>query len=74
MFLATMDRLATELYSEPPVPVIRTLIRWWMQDPEYQDRFLRFLCREIDPATWRSPGLLARATARGILRDVGLRT
>ncbi len=70
MFLATMDRLKNELYGEPPVPVIRTLIRWWMNDPEYQERFLRFLCRDIDPERWRSAGLLWRATARGVRKDL----
>ena len=70
MFLATMDRLRTELYSEPPVPVIRTLIRWWMNDPEYQSQFMRFVCREVDPQRWRTPGMLLRAAVRGLLRDL----
>ena len=36
MFRATMKRLERELYEEPPVLVIRTLIRWMMTDPVYQ--------------------------------------
>lgn len=70
MFLATMARLQTELYSEPPEIVIRTLIRWMMTDPEYQERFLRYLCREIDPNGWRSGGLVARTVLRGAMRDI----
>lgn len=70
MFLATTDRLRKELYEEPPVPVVRTLIRWWMSDPTYQQRFLEYLDRDRDPATWRSPGLALGATARGIGRDI----
>lgn len=70
MFLATCKRLETELYAEPPVAVIRTLLRWMLQDPGYQDRFIRFLGRELDPATWLSPRVVVGAVLRGIGRDL----
>lgn len=77
MFRATMKRLANELYDEPPELVLRTLIRWMLTDPGYQDRFLRFLSRDIDPTTWLTPGVVLGAVARGVSRDlksaVGLR-
>jgi 2-polyprenyl-6-methoxyphenol hydroxylase-like FAD-dependent oxidoreductase len=70
MYAATQKRLADELYSEPPVPVIRTMIRWMLTDRAYQVRFIRFLTRDLDPATWIGPGLVAGAVLRGIGRDL----
>ncbi|MCB9688750.1 MAG: FAD-dependent monooxygenase [Alphaproteobacteria bacterium] len=70
MYVATTERLKRELYDEPPVPVIRTLIRWWMTDRTYQDRFLRYLNRELPPDGWVTPRLLAGASVRGLGRDL----
>jgi 2-polyprenyl-6-methoxyphenol hydroxylase-like FAD-dependent oxidoreductase len=70
MYVATIGRLRRELYSEPPVPVIRTLIRWTMSDPEYQERFLLYLGRIIRPDQAITPGVTARAVLRGLGRDV----
>jgi 2-polyprenyl-6-methoxyphenol hydroxylase-like FAD-dependent oxidoreductase len=70
MFVATIGRLKRELYDEPPVPIIKTLIRWSMTDPEYQDRFLRFLARDIPAQGALTPGLMARAALRGLGRDL----
>ncbi|MDP2317102.1 MAG: NAD(P)/FAD-dependent oxidoreductase [Pseudomonadota bacterium] len=70
MYRATVKRIADELYTEPPVPIIRTLIRWMLHDPVYQARFLRFLGRDLDPATWMPPGVVAGIVARGIWSDV----
>lgn len=70
MFLATMKRLERELYEEPPVPVIKTLIRWLMTDPEYQRRFLMFLGRAIPPDDWLPSSVVRGAALRGIVRDL----
>lgn len=70
MFLATMERLKRELYEEPPPIVIRTVIRWMLTDPEYQERFMRFLGREIPPETWMTPALMRACVARGLKRDL----
>jgi 2-polyprenyl-6-methoxyphenol hydroxylase-like FAD-dependent oxidoreductase len=70
MFEATLDRLKRELYEEPPTVMIRTLIRWMLSDPEYQERFVRFLGRDIPPETWLTPALMRACVARGMVRDV----
>ncbi len=70
MFEATMERLARDLYSEPPEWMIRTVIRWSLQDPEYSRRFLLFLTRSIPPKTWRTPSLMAGVVGRGLFRDL----
>ena len=70
MFLMTVGRLRRELYQEPPVPVIRTLIRWMMTDPEYQERFLKLLGRAIPAEGAITPGLMAGAVLRGLGRDL----
>jgi hypothetical protein len=47
MFRATLRRLEREVFQEPPALVIRTVLKWLMEDPEYQRRFLLFLSRAI---------------------------
>lgn len=69
MFLATMTRLQRELYDEPPEAVIRTMVRWLLNDPEYQRRFLQFLSRAIPPSSWLPPSLMPAAALRGALGD-----
>lgn len=70
MFLETVKRLENELYSEPPDLVARTLVRWMLTDPAYQDRFLKFLGRAIPPEGWLPPSLVAGAALRGMRRDL----
>jgi 2-polyprenyl-6-methoxyphenol hydroxylase-like FAD-dependent oxidoreductase len=70
MFQATMERLERELYGEPPRWLIGTLIRWSLQDPVYQRRFLLVLTRTISPTRWRTPALLLGVIARGVVRDL----
>lgn len=70
MFLATLDRLKRELYEEPPTIMLRTLVRWMLTDPEYQERFMRFLGRDISPETWMTPALVRACAARGVVRDL----
>src|SRR6185369_10230008 len=45
MYQETMKRLARDLYSDPPPLVIRTRLRWVLEDPEYQRRFMLFQAR-----------------------------
>jgi 2-polyprenyl-6-methoxyphenol hydroxylase-like FAD-dependent oxidoreductase len=70
MFVATMERLKNELYAEPPPLVARTLVRWLLLDPAYQERFVRFLYRDIAPEGWLSPALVSGAVVRGVLGDL----
>lgn len=70
MYLETVGRLRRELYEEPPALIIKTLIRWMMTDPAYQERFMNYLGRTIPVAGWSSPKLMAGAVMRGIWRDL----
>jgi hypothetical protein len=70
MFQSTMKRLVRDLYSDPPPLMIWTLLRWALEDPEYQRRFLLFLTRTIPPERFRTPSLMATVTVRGMLRDL----
>lgn len=70
MYQSTMKRLARDLYSDPSPLLIRTLIRWALQDPEYQRRFLLFLSRCIAPSDFRTPSLMAGVIARGASKDL----
>jgi len=70
MYQQTMKRLVRDLYSTPSPLAIRTLLRWALEDPEYQRRFMLFLARAIPPAEFRTPALLAGVIGRGIARDL----
>jgi 2-polyprenyl-6-methoxyphenol hydroxylase-like FAD-dependent oxidoreductase len=70
MYVETVTRLRRELYEAPPVPIIKTLIRWMMTDPVYQDRFMHYLARAIPVEGWLTKSLLAGAVVRGIGRDL----
>jgi 2-polyprenyl-6-methoxyphenol hydroxylase-like FAD-dependent oxidoreductase len=70
MFLATMGRLEQELYAEPPEIVMRTLMRWLLEDPEYKRRFMLFFNRAIPPETWCPPSLVRAAAVRGVVGDL----
>ncbi|HFE46596.1 MAG TPA: hypothetical protein ENJ18_14065, partial [Nannocystis exedens] len=70
MFISTMGRLKRELYGEPPIAVVKTLIRWRLSDPNYHEAFLRVLSRELAPAILDSPWHIAASVGRGIGRDL----
>jgi 2-polyprenyl-6-methoxyphenol hydroxylase-like FAD-dependent oxidoreductase len=70
MFATSMERLARDFYSDPPTLMIRTVMRWALQDPEYQRRFLLLLARTIPPEKWRTPSFMAGVIARGVARDL----
>ncbi len=70
MFMSTMGRLKRELYGEPPVAVIKSLIRWRLSDPSYHEAFLRVLSRELPPAILNRPLHIAASVGRGIGRDI----
>lgn len=74
MLKQTVKRVQQELYTTPPPFVINTLMRWVLTDPQYQQQFLRYLSRAIDPNSFvfgPTPGPIVR----GILRDLfGSRT
>lgn len=70
MFMATLDRVKREIYSEMPAWAAKTALRWMMTDREYQRRFSMLVSRQIDPAAWAPPRVLLGALARGAAADV----
>ena len=68
MFVVTVARIERELYSEPPMPVAHTLMRWMMTDPEYADLFLRVQARDCAPELLLSKSLSMQAMTRGAWR------
>lgn len=70
MFVVTTARIERELYSEPPMPVVRTLMRWMMTDPKYGEMFLRVQARDCPPEWLLSKSLALGAISRGMWRDM----
>lgn len=70
MFVVTTTRIQRELFSEPPMPVVRTLMRWMMTDPQYAETFIRVQGRDCPPELLLSKKLAASAIARGVWREV----
>lgn len=69
MLKQTVNRVKQELYTSPPPFVVNTLLRWMLTDPGYQQQFLRYLSRAIDPNTF-SFGPQPGPIMRGLLRDI----
>jgi hypothetical protein len=70
MMLQTVNRVRKEMFNDPPPFIIRTLVRWMLNSPEYQRDFLRLLTRASDPAKWETPGVMGRAIRQGIMNDL----
>lgn len=70
MFLATMDRLKREIYTDVPPLVAKSVLRWMMTDAEYMRRFAQLLSRQIAPADFAPPKVLLGAIGRGIASDL----
>jgi hypothetical protein len=70
MMLQTVSRVKNEMFSDPPPFIIKTLVRWLINSPEYQRDFMRLLSRASDPGNWQTPGALRRAVLRGIRNDL----
>jgi 2-polyprenyl-6-methoxyphenol hydroxylase-like FAD-dependent oxidoreductase len=70
MFIVTTTRIKRELYSEPPMPIVRTLMRWMMTDPQYAETFIRVQGRDRPPESLLSNKLAASAVARSIWREI----
>ncbi len=70
MYVVTTNRIERELYSEPPMFVIRSLLRWMMTDPQYAETFIRVQARDCPPEWLLSKSLALGAISRGIWRDV----
>jgi 2-polyprenyl-6-methoxyphenol hydroxylase-like FAD-dependent oxidoreductase len=71
MYLATMDRVKRELYTEHPDWAYRSWLRWLADDSEYRRRMGLLLSRGIDPAHWLPAPVMLGAIARGALGDLG---
>jgi len=69
MYVVTTTRIERELYSEPPLSVVRSVMRWMMTDPKYAEIFLRVQGRDCPPEWLLSKSLALGAISRGIWRD-----
>lgn len=71
MLKQTVKRVQQELYTSPPPFVINTLMRWVLTDPQYQQQFLRYLSRAIDPNSFvfgPTPGPIVRGLWKDLFR------
>ena len=71
MYLATMDRVKRELYTQHPDWAYRSWLRWLADDREYKRRIALLLGRGIDPARWLPAPVMLGAITRGALGDLG---
>jgi flavin-dependent dehydrogenase len=72
MFKSTVERVHREVHTFPPKFIINTLIRWTLNDPGYQAKYLRVLARAIDPSelsAMPSLGMIVRGIKRSLRAD-----
>jgi flavin-dependent dehydrogenase len=69
-YRASVGRLKKELFQDMPPFVTKHLLRWLLNDAQYQKRFIQMLQRRIDPEKWLTPQLMIGAIVRGIQQDL----
>ncbi len=74
MFMATLDRLKREVYSEPPPFVAKTILRWVLTDKAYLERFAELVNRQIHPENWAPPSVMLKAILGGLGKDLTRRS
>lgn len=70
MFMATLDRLKREVYSEPPPFVAKTILRWVLTDRAYLERFAGLVTRQVHPEKWAPPPVMIKAILGGLAKDL----
>lgn len=70
MLRETTARIKRELYDEPPTLIVKTVLRWLLQNPAYQQRYLMYLGRAIPPTGWMSGKLMLQSVLRGLWKDI----
>jgi flavin-dependent dehydrogenase len=72
MFDATMGRVQRELYDIPPTLVAKTVLRWVLTSPTYQQNFGLNLIRELpDPVGWTAPPQMIKMLGSGLGSALG---
>lgn len=70
MMLQTVNRVKNEIFTNPPPFIIKTLIRWLLNSPEYQHEFMRRLVRIPTRSKRETIGVIGNAVGRGIVNDL----
>lgn len=71
MFLQTVGRVKQTMHSEAPEFLIKTYVRWMLNNPEYQTQFMRYVSRAIDPADFNTePSISPKILLTGIASDI----
>ena len=70
MFRQTVANVKQTIFMQPPGFIIRTLIRYGISSPDFQNQFLRYLSRAIDPADFQGAAMFPRILMQGIATDI----
>ncbi|MBC8171162.1 MAG: NAD(P)/FAD-dependent oxidoreductase [Anaerolineae bacterium] len=68
-FKQTVANVRQTLYTPVPGFIIKTIVRWLINAPEFQREFLRYLSRAVDAADYK-PGLSSKIVLNGIKTDL----
>ncbi len=70
-FLQTVERVKQNVHTNVPGFIAKTLVRWTLNDPDYQTEFLRYLGRAINPTDFKvTPGISPKVVMKGIIGDI----
>jgi hypothetical protein len=70
-FTQSVARVKQTIHMVVPPFIAKTIVRWLINDPEYQVQFLRYMCRAIDPTDFKTtPRMLLRMLVNGIKGDI----
>jgi 2-polyprenyl-6-methoxyphenol hydroxylase-like FAD-dependent oxidoreductase len=71
MFLQTVAQVKQKVYTEIPEFILKTYMRYLLNNPGYQTQFLRYLARAIDPADFSvEPSISPQILIKGLAGDI----
>ncbi len=70
VFKQTVANVKQNLYFEPPVFLMKTVMRYMMSDQNFHNHFLRYLSREVDPADFMRQAVSPTMFIKGVARDI----
>src|SRR5690606_21944520 len=71
MFMQTIGRVKQEVHTEAPEFLLKTYVRWMLNNADYQTQFLRYISRAIDPGEFKTePSISPKILLSGLSADI----
>lgn len=71
MMMQTVGRVKQEIHTSAPPFLLKTYVRWMLNNADYQSQFLRYISRAINPTDFKTePSISPKILFGGIVSDL----